>query len=162
MRIFEYSFRSLQGHTLTLDRWQDQPLLLVNTASECGYTPQYRKLQALWEESRRNGLIVLGIPCNDFGAQEPGSSEDIAAFCDSQYQLTFPMTERLSIIGQNPHPLFVHLREEFGDDILPRWNFHKYLFSREGELIDHFPSRIEPDDPGFRNELEKNLGSWTI
>jgi glutathione peroxidase len=162
MQIHEYSFKSALGHALPLGRWQGQPILMVNTASECGYTPQYRKLQNLWEEYRRSGLIVLGIPCNDFGGQEPGSNEEIAEFCSSQYQVTFPVTTRQSIIGENPHPLFIALREEFGADILPRWNFHKYLFSRDGELVEHFPSKMEPDDPGFRHEIESNLGAWTL
>jgi glutathione peroxidase len=145
-----------------MDRWQGQPVVLVNTASACGYTPQYRKLQMLFEEYRRSGLIVLAIPCNDFGAQEPGSNEQIAEFCSSQYQISFPVTTKQSIIGKNPHRLFVDLLEEFGDDILPRWNFHKYLFGRDGELIEHFPSSTEPDDPGFRNHIERNLGGWTL
>lgn len=162
MQIHQYSFRSVHGHALPLSRWQGQPLLLVNTASECGYTPQYRKLQMLYEEYRRSGLIVLGLPCNDFGEQEPGSNEAIADFCSSQYEVTFPVTERVSIIGKNPHRLFVDLREEFGNDILPHWNFHKYLFGRDGELIEHFPSKVEPDEPGFRHHIERNLGAWTM
>lgn len=162
MRIHQYTFRSLQGHTLPLDRWLGQPFLLVNTASECGYTPQYKKLQSLWEEYRRVGLVVLGIPCNDFGGQEPASDEQIAQFCTERYEVTFPLTTKLSIIGPNPHRLFVDMREEYGNDLLPRWNFHKYLFGRDGELVEHFPSKTEPDDPGFRNHIERNLGSWTM
>jgi len=162
MKIHEYSFKSAQGYALPLNRWQGQPILMVNTASKCGYTPQYHKLQNLWEEYRRSGLVVLGIPCNDFGGQEPGSNEEIAEFCSTQYQVSFPLTTRQSIIGENPHPLFVALREEYGSDILPRWNFHKYLFSRDGELIEHFPSNKEPDDPGFRHHIERNLGAWTL
>lgn len=76
--------------------------------------------------------------------------------------MTFPITTKLSIIGQNPHPLFVDMLEEYGDDLLPRWNFHKYLFGRDGELVDHFPSKMEPDDPAFRHQIERNLGSWTL
>jgi glutathione peroxidase len=162
MRIHQYSFRSAQGHALPLERWQGQPILLVNTASECGYTPQYKKLQSLWEEYRPNGLVVLGVPCNDFGGQEPGSDEQIAQFCTEHYAVTFPITTKLSIIGQNPHRLFVDMLEEYGDDLLPRWNFHKYLFGRDGELVDHFPSKMEPDDPAFRHQIERNLGSWTL
>jgi glutathione peroxidase len=162
MRIHQYSFRSAQGHALPLERWQGQPILLVNTASECGYTPQYKKLQSLWEEYRPNGLVVLGVPCNDFGGQEPGSDEQIAQFCTERYAVTFPITTKLSIIGQNPHRLFVDMLEEYGDDLLPRWNFHKYLFGRDGELVDHFPSKMEPDDPAFRHQIERNLGSWTL
>jgi len=162
MRIHQYTFCSAQGHALSLDRWQGQPFVVVNTASECGYTPQYKKLQSLWDEYRRNGLVVLGIPCNDFGGQEPADDEQIAQFCTEQYAVTFPVTTKLSIIGKNPHRLFVDLREEYGNDLLPRWNFHKYLFGRDGELVEHFPSNVEPDDPGFRNHIERNLGSWTM
>lgn len=162
MRIHNYTFQSVNGHALPLDRWTGQPFLVVNTASECGYTPQYRKLQRLFEEFSRSGLVVLAIPCNDFGGQEPGSNEQIAEFCSSQYGITFPVTTRQSIVGKSPHRLFVDLMEEFGNDIMPRWNFHKYLFARDGELIEHFPSNTEPDDPGFRNHIERNLGGWTL
>ena len=162
MRIHQYSFHSVRGHTLALDRWQGQPILMVNTASECGYTPQYRKLQSLFDEFRRSGLIVLALPCNEFGAQEPGTDEEIDAFCSTEFGVTFPVTRKVSIIGKNPHRIFVDLQEEFGSDLLPRWNFHKYLFGRDGELVEHFPSGTEPDEPGFRNYIERNLGAWTI
>lgn len=162
MRVHEYAFRSLSGATMPLERWKGQPLLLVNTASECGYTPQYRKLQALWDEYRPNGLIVIGLPCNDFGAQEPGDEAAIEQFCRSEFRVTFPMTQKVSIIGDRPHPLFLAMREEFTADVLPRWNFFKYLFDRDGEFVAHWPSQVEPDEPGFRHDVERNLGSWTI
>jgi len=162
MRVHEFVFRSIQGASMPLDRWTGQPLLLVNTASECGYTEQYTKLQAFWEEYKPAGLIVLGIPCNDFGAQEPGDDNSIQEFCVSRFNVTFPMTEKQTIVGANAHPLFLAMREEFTEDILPRWNFFKYLFSRDGELLDNWPSSMEPDDPGFRRKVEKNLGSWSL
>lgn len=162
MRVHEYRFRSVNGATMPLERWTGQPLLLVNTASECGYTPQYAKLEALWKEYRPSGLVVIGIPCNEFGDQEPGDNEEIAEFCSSQYGVTFPITEKQSIIGRGAHPLFIALREEFTSDILPRWNFTKYLFGREGGLLHHWPANVEPDDPGFRHVIEQNLGSWTV
>ena len=162
MRVHEFSFRSITGSSMAFERWKGQPLLLVNTASECGFTPQYTGLQKLWDEYRRSGLVVIGIPCNDFGGQEPGSNEVIAEFCTTRFAVTFPITERVSTIGPNPHPLFIALREEYTSDILPRWNFHKYLFGRDGDLIDHFSSATEPDEPKFRHTLESNLGAWTI
>jgi len=162
MRVHEYRFRSLSGASMPLDRWTGQPLLLVNTASECGFTPQYRKLQAVWDEYRPAGLVVIGIPCDDFGGQEPGDSETIQEFCSSNYGVTFPITEKQSIVGGHPHPLFIALREEYTADILPRWNFYKYLFGRDGELLHHWPSKVEPDDPGFRHDVERNLASWTM
>jgi len=162
MRVHEFAFRSVNGASMPLERWKGQPLLLVNTASECGFTPQYAKLQALWEEYRPSGLVVIGVPCNDFGAQEPADNGTIGEFCSSRFGVTFPVTEKLSIIGKSPHPLFIALREEYTSDILPRWNFHKYLFGRDGGLVHHWPSNAEPDDPGFRHEVERNLASWSL
>lgn len=162
MRVHEFAFRSISGASMPLDRWTGQPLLIVNTASECGFTQQYSKLQSLWEEYRPAGLVVIGIPCNEFGAQEPADETAIAEFCTSQFNVTFPMTEKQSITGRQAHPLFIALREEFTSDILPRWNFFKYLFSRDGSLLQHWPSQVEPDDPGFRHDIEKNLASWSL
>lgn len=162
MRVHEFAFRSITGASMPLERWNGQPLLLVNTASECGFTPQYAKLQAVWTEYRQSGLVVIGIPCNDFGEQEPGDPEQIAKFCTENYAVTFPLTEKQSIIGPSPHRLFIAMREEYTADVLPRWNFHKYLFGREGDLIEHWPSKVEPDDSGFRHEIERNLGSWSL
>lgn len=162
MRVHEYVFRSLQGASMPLERWTGQPILLVNTASACGYTPQYTRLQALWEEYKASGLIVLGIPCNDFGAQEPGEDPAIAEFCSTQFNVTFPMTEKQSILGKEAHPLFLAMREEYTSAILPTWNFFKYLFGRDGNLLHHWPSKITPDEPGFRQDIERNLGAWTL
>lgn len=162
MRVHEYSFRSLQGATMPLERWTGQPLLLVNTASECGYTPQYTRLESMWNEYKHSGLVVIGIPCNDFGAQEPGDEEAIHNFCSSRFNVTFPMTEKQVIIGRDAHPLFIAMREEYTSDILPTWNFFKYLFGRDGNLVHHWPSDVDPDEPGFRHDIERNLGSWTL
>ncbi|NNK33360.1 MAG: glutathione peroxidase [Xanthomonadales bacterium] len=162
MRVHEYRFRSAAGAGMPLERWTGQPLLLVNTASECGFTPQYAKLQALWEEYRPAGLVVIAIPCNDFGGQEPGDEAAIVEFCHSNYGVSFPVTEKQSVIGRHAHPLFIAMREEFTHEVLPTWNFFKYLFGRDGQLIHHWPSKVEPDDPVFRHEVEKNLGSWSL
>ena len=162
MRVHEFVFRSIGGVSMPLDRWTGQPLLIVNTASECGFTPQYEKLQRLWEEFRPNGLVVIGIPCNDFGGQEPGSEEDIMEFCTTRYNVTFPMTTKQTIIGPGVHPLFVEMREEYTSEILPRWNFFKYLFGRDGTLLQHWPSDVEPDEPGLRHDLERNVAAWSL
>ena len=162
MRVHEFVFRSIQGATMPLARWAGQPLLLVNTASECGFTPQYAKLQALWQEYRPSGLIVVGIPCNDFGTQEPGDETDIQDFCNSRFEVSFPMTVKQSILGKHAHPLFLTMREEFTDDVLPKWNFFKYLFGQDGNLLNYWPSKVEPDEPGFRNEIERNLSAWRL
>ena len=162
MRVHDFVFRSIGGATMPLERWTGQPLLIVNTASECGFTAQYEKLQALWREYMPSGLVVIGIPCNDFGAQEPGSDEEIMEFCSSRFNITFPITTKQTISGRGAHLLFQSLREEYTRDILPRWNFYKYLFGRDGTLVKHWPSDIEPDDLTFKQEIERNLASWNL
>ncbi len=162
MHVHEFAFRSINGASMPLDRWTGQPLLLVNTASECAYTPQYEKLQKLWEEYRPSNLVVIGIPSNDFGEQEPEDDQAIQEFCSSRFAVTFPMSSKQKIIGADAHPLFIALGEEYTHDILPRWNFFKYLFGRDGDLLHYWPSNVQPDDPGFRHEIERNLSSWNI
>lgn len=147
---------------MPLERWRGQPLLMVNTASECGYTPQYEKLQRLYHEYQKAGLVVIGVPCNDFGEQEPGTAEEIRDFCVGNYGVTFPMTGKQTFQGPNAHPMFVDMVEEFTTDVLPRWNFFKYLFGRDGGLIDFWPSDVSPDDKDFRRIVEENLASWRL
>ncbi len=162
MNVFEFNFLSISGTSLPLRNYQGQPLLIVNTASHCGYTPQYAKLQRIWEDYRQSGLILIGIPCNDFGEQEPGDEEVIAHFCESNYNVTFPMTHKYSVIGGGAHPLYRKILEEHGPDAMPRWNFHKYLFDRQGQLIDGWPSGVEPDDPVITHNIERHLQSWVL
>ena len=162
MNVFDYSFDSIDHARMPLERWRGQPLLLVNTASECGYTPQYEKLQRLYLEFLKAGLVVIGLPSNDFGGQEPGQESEIKAFCTERYGVSFPMTAKVTFSGPDAHSMFVDLVEEFTEDILPRWNFFKYLFGRDGDLIEYWPSSVEPDDLLFRRAIEQNLGSWTL
>ncbi len=162
MNLFEYNFKSLQGPPLTMQRFRNQPALLVNVASECGYTPQYTRLQRLYNEYTQSGLVVIGMPCNDFGEQEPGDEDAIADFCAREYQIRFPMTAKISVSGAGQHPLFRDMSQEFGSDVLPRWNFYKYFFDRKGQLVEHWPSSVEPDDPKITNTIARNLQSWTL
>jgi len=162
MNVYEYVFTSLGGGKLPLSNYQGQPVLVVNTASACGYTPQYKALQSLWTEYKKSGLVVIGIPCDDFGQQEPGDEESIAEFCDSNYQVSFPMTAKHKVLGLNAHPLFHAIREEFGDDALPNWNFFKYLFDRTGQLVEFWPSKLSPDDAEITQKVECNLQSWVM
>ena len=162
MRVHEYVFRSINGSSMPLDRWTGQPLLLVNTASECDHTPQYQKLQLLWEEYRPNNLVIIGIPSNDFGGQEPGDDETIQEFCSSRYGVTFPLTSKQSIIDIGAHPLFTAMREEYTREILPRGNFYKYLFGSDGSLLHHWPSEVEPDAPRMKHEIERSVFSWSL
>ncbi len=162
MNVFEYVFQSIDGAPLRLQNWTGQPLLLVNTASESEYTPQYMKLQRVYADYRESGLVVIGLPCDDFGHQEPGTEEDIARLTWDEYHVGFPLTRKVSVMGYSAHPLFHALRETYGDDVTPRWNFHKYLFDRRGELVECWPSRVEPDDPLVTHQVERNLQSWIL
>ena len=162
MNVFEFVFASLSGGSLSLSRYQGQPIIIVNTASECGYTPQYRELQRLWMDYKDSGLIVIAIPCDDFGQQEPGDENTITQFCESNYGVSFPMTAKYNVIGVTAHRLFHSLREEFGDDVLPRRNFHKYLFDRSGQLVEFWPSKVVPDDIVITNKIERSLQSWVL
>ena len=162
MNVFEFRFRSLHGATMALEQWSGQPLLIVNTASECGYTRQYAGLQSLWMEYRPTGLIVIGVPCNDFGEKEPLDGEELDAHYWDVHRVNFPVTGRIEIIGRNPHPLFISLREEYSNDIMPQGNFYKYLFGRDGELLEHWSSEVEPDDSGLHHQIERNVSAWCL
>jgi len=162
MNVHEYVFVSIFGSRIPLSNYKGQPLLLVNTASECEYTPQYQQLQRVWMDYRQSGLIVIAMPCDDFGHLEPGDEEVIAEFCETNYQTSFLMTGKYNVMGLSAHPIFHAIREEFGDDAAPHWNFHKYLFNRTGELIGNWPSAVKPDDSAITHQIECNLQSWVL
>ena len=153
----DFTFRALGGGELPLSRFAGKPILLVNTASECGYTPQYVGLQALWVRYRDRGLVVLGVPSNDFGEQEPGTEAAIAAFCTTTYQVDFPLTAKERVIGGDAHPLYRWIVESVGEAAAPEWNFHKYLIDAGGELAELWPSKIEPGDPALIGAIESEL-----
>ena len=162
MNVFEYAFTSIEGAPMHLRRFQGQPLLLVNTASNCDYTKQFAKLERIWDDYRQSGLTVIALPSDDFGQQEPAEESDIAEFLESEYHIRFPVTAKQNVMGRNAHPLFRALRDEYGDDVTPRWNFHKYLFNRQGDLAGFWPSKVEPDDPLITHQIERNLHSWIL
>jgi glutathione peroxidase len=136
----------------SLCKYAGSVLLVVNTASQCGYTPQYEGLEAIYRKYRSRGLVVLGFPSNDFGGQEPGSNQDIAAFCVNQYAIDFPMFAKTDL---KKNPLYVDLAKATG--AAPRWNFHKYLIDRSGSQVLSFDTRVEPNDPRLVSSLEKFL-----
>jgi glutathione peroxidase len=146
MSAFDFNFTAIDGMPLPLKRFAGKPLLVVNTASECGFTPQYRDLEALWRRYRGRGLVVLGVPSNDFGGQEPGSNAEIRNFCESNYQVDFPLAGKEKVSGAAAHPFDRWVVAELGEAGAPRWNFHKYLLTPEGELAGAWPSRVAPLD----------------
>jgi glutathione peroxidase len=144
MSAHAFTFVDIDQQPLRLAEFRGRPIMVVNTASECAYTPQYSGLQRLWERYREQGLVVLGVPSNDFGSQEPGPEESIREFCMTCYGVDFPLTAKQNVVGNNAHPFYRWIVEQTGEAGEPRWNFHKYLIDREGNLIDMWPSRVEP------------------
>lgn len=153
---YAFMFKGLDGDDILLSSYAGHPLLVVNTASQCGYTPQYTGLEQIWTRYRDRGLIVLGVPSNDFGGQEPGGKNEIHATAQGTYHVTFPITEKVAVKGSDAHPFF---RWAATDRPLeaPRWNFHKYLIGRDGQLKAAFPSAVEPTDPLVIAAIEKEL-----
>ena len=154
---FEHAFEAIEGGPMPLSRWRGKVLLVVNTASFCGFTPQYEGLQALWERYEGKGLVVIGVPSNDFGAQEPKSESDILGFCKGAYNVTFPLTTKQLVKGPQAHAFYRWASEVLGPANAPRWNFHKYLVGRDGRLIAGYGSQVEPLSPQLIKAIEAAL-----
>jgi len=152
-----FSFASLEGAPLPLERFRGKPVLVVNTASFCGYTPQYAELETLYERYRERGLVVLAVPSNDFGEQEPGTAAEIASFCSTRFHVEFPLTEKTHVIGSSAHPFYRWIESELGEAGVPRWNFHKYLIASDGSLAGAWPSSVKPLAPEIVAEIEQLL-----
>jgi glutathione peroxidase len=153
---YAFMFKGLDGDDILLSSYAGHPLLVVNTASQCGYTPQYAGLQQIWTRYRDRGLIVLGVPSNDFGGQEPGGKSEIHATAQGTYHVTFPITEKVAVKGKDAHPCFKWAAADRPLEA-PRWNFHKYLIGRDGQLKAAFPSAVEPTDPLVITAIEREL-----
>src|SRR5215831_2532787 len=146
--IHETSVRNIDGQETSLKAYNGKVLLIVNVASHCGFTPQYKELQAIYEKYKDKGLVVLGFPCNQFGGQEPGTDAEIKEFCSSKYNVTFPMFDKLEVNGANRHPLYGILAgpgSPTAGNI--KWNFTKFLISRDGKILNRFESKVKPDAP---------------
>jgi len=155
-----YGFKTttLEGKPADLSQYKGKVVLVVNTASECGLTPQYKGLEALHEEMAPKGFSVLGFPSNDFGGQEPGSAEQIRTFCDTNYHVTFPLFTKVQTkAGDGQSPIYSWLQAQTNQ--LPRWNFGKYLIGKDGKVVQVFDSKVPPEDPALRAAIEKALGS---
>jgi len=155
--IYNISVTTSDGDTTTLMNYAGKALLIVNVASNCGFTPQYVGLQRLYEQYKGVGFEVLGFPSNDFGGQEPGTIQEIKAFCRSKFGVRFEMFDKVEIVGPNKHPLFELLTDEAPITGDVRWNFEKFVISREGDVIGRFPSNISPEALELRQILEQEL-----
>jgi glutathione peroxidase len=155
---YAFSFAALDGGQIRLVEYSGKPILIVNTASRCGYTPQYAGLQELWTRFRDRGLLVLGVPSNDFGGQEPGGSDEIIATAQHTYGVTFPLAAKVQVKGPDVHPFYKWTAFERPFE-LPSWNFHKYLIGRDGRIAATFPSAVEPGDPRLIAAINRELGA---
>lgn len=153
---YAFSFPALEKGEIRLADYAGQPLVVVNTASLCGFTPQYAGLQQLWTEFHDRGLMIVGVPSNDFGGQEPGSASDIAETAQHQYGVTFPITAKAVVKGPNAHPFYKWAADVRPKDV-PRWNFHKYLIGRDGYIADVFPESVEPRDTRVKTAIARAL-----
>lgn len=160
--ILDFSMRDIDGKDVKLGKYKGNVLLVVNTASKCGYTPQYEGLENIYKKYNTQGFYVLGFPANNFGGQEPGSNEEIKEFCTLKYKTTFPMFAKISVKGEDQHPLYNFLTNpktnpEFAGDI--KWNFNKFLVDREGKVVARFDSKATPESPEVTAAIEKYLAA---
>ncbi|NVJ96749.1 MAG: glutathione peroxidase [Alphaproteobacteria bacterium] len=156
--LHDFTVTSIEFTDMPLAQYEGKAVLLVNTASYCGYTPQYKGLQALWSDYRDKGLIVLGVPANDFGDQEPGSEKNIKNFCKVNFQVDFPMTKKMVVDGkEGTAEVYEWLAGVLGEGSRPKWNFHKYLIGPDGTPVAYFPSKVTPESAELRAAIDKVL-----
>ena len=158
--VYDFTLRDIDGNEVKLDKYRDRVVMIVNTASRCGYTPQYEGLQKVYEKYKDRGFVVLGFPANNFMGQEPGTEKEIKEFCTLNYNVTFPMFSKISVTGSDQHPLYGYLtnkktNSEFGGDI--SWNFNKFLIGRDGKIVGRFGSKDKPEDLTVTELIEKYL-----
>jgi len=156
--LYSIPLKNIDGQETSLKAYAGKTLLIVNVASECGFTPQYAGLEALYRKYKDKGLMVLGFPCNDFGQQEPGTNSEIKIFCKGKYDVTFPLFDKLHTIGADRHPLYTALSGSSSPVPGPvTWNFNKYLISRDGRILAHYESDVEPDSSTLTKAIEDAL-----
>jgi glutathione peroxidase len=157
MSAHDFAFPGIDGGIVRLADWSGRPVLVVNTASRCGFTRQYDGLQTLWERYREEGLVVVGVPSDDFGGQELDSEAEVKEFCEVNFAIDFPMTGITPVKGASAHPFYVWARRALGPDKAPGWNFHKYLVAPDGRLVAAFPSGVEPTSSEITSAVERLL-----
>ncbi len=154
---YDFNFNDLDGSPLNLSEYKNKVIVVVNVASQCGFTSQYEDMQEVWEKYQEKGVVMLGVPSNDFGNQEPGDSADIKNFCEAKFGITFPMTEKVSVKGENAHPFFKWAQANHGKSAIPKWNFHKIIVGKDGKINDTFTSITKPTSNKFIISIEKAL-----
>tara|TARA_A100000164_G_scaffold379553_1_gene424140 strand:+ start:2338 stop:2883 length:546 start_codon:yes stop_codon:yes gene_type:complete len=153
---YDFSFRGIDGNVINLENYKSKVIVVVNVASRCGYTPQYKDLQELWSKYKERNLVIIGIPTNNF-KQEPGTNKDIKKFCESNFGISFPLTEKTNVIGTDAHPFYKWAKKNYGIGAIPKWNFHKIVVDKNGKITDTFASFTKPSSKKFINSIEKEI-----
>ena len=155
--FFDFDIKDINEENFALKNLKDKTVLLVNVASNCGFTKQYSELQELYDKYSEKGLVVLGVPSNQFGGQEPGSNNEIKDFCETNFNITFPMTTKIDVKGENAHPIYLWAKENFGNAAVPKWNFHKILINKDGKIENTYSSFTKPMSKKLINKIEEIL-----
>jgi len=155
--FFDLNIENINGENLNLDKFKGKVILIVNVASKCGFTKQYTGLQTLYERYKSRGFVVIGIPSNQFGGQEPGSNSDIKEFCETNFNITFPMMDKVNVKGENAHDVYKWAKKNHGSSSVPKWNFHKILINKDGKIHDTFNSFITPMSDKVTKQIESIL-----
>ena len=154
---YDFNFNDLDGSPLNLSEYKNKVIVVINVASQCGFTKQYEDMQKIWIKYQSRGIIMLGVPSNDFGNQEPGNSQEIKNFCEAKFGITFPMTEKVSVKGEEAHAFYKWAKENHGKSAVPKWNFHKIIIGKDGKIVDTFASITNPSSKKFVVALENAL-----
>ena len=154
---YDFKFKDLDGSILSLSEYEGKIIVVVNVASQCGFTKQYEDMQKVWKKYQEKGVVMLGVPSNDFGNQEPGNNEDIKNFCEAKFGISFPMTEKVSVKGPEAHPFYIWAKKNHGDSAIPKWNFHKIIIDKYGKVHKAFPSMTNPSSKKFIKTIEDLL-----
>jgi len=154
---YDFEFKDLDSSSLNLSDYKGKVVVVVNVASQCGFTKQYEDMQKVWEQYQDRGVVMLGIPSNDFGNQEPGNNKEIKNFCEAKFGISFPMTEKISVKGPNAHPFYKWAKKNHGKSAVPKWNFHKIIIGKNGKVYETFSSITKPTSEKFIKTLEKAL-----
>jgi glutathione peroxidase len=156
-KFFDFEIKNINEEMINLSIYKNKTVLLVNVASNCGFTKQYNELQKLYESYKNRGFLVLGVPSNQFGGQEPGSNNEIKDFCETNFNISFPMTSKIDVKGENAHPIYLWAKENHGKSTIPKWNFHKILINKDGKIEDTFSSFTNPMSKKIINKIEEIL-----
>ncbi len=156
-KFFDFKIKDINDEKLDLSIFKDKTILLVNVASNCGFTKQYTELQELYNKYDEKGLVVLGVPSNQFGGQEPGNNNEIKDFCETNFNITFPITTKINVKGENAHPIYLWAKENHGNSAIPKWNFHKILINKEGKIEEAYSSFTKPMSKKIINKIEEIL-----